>query len=165
MLSKIIDKVDKFVTPFNFVTRKLSIFLLFCMMMLTFSDVMARIFIHPIQGTHELTYLGLALIVFLSLGYTQQVKGHISVGVLIDLLPKRFQAIIDIVIYIFSIIIIGLLSWQIFAFGVRRINVITGDLGIPLYLFIFISGVGVAIYALTLTVDLLKSIQKVVQSN
>lgn len=165
MLKKIINAMDKIVSPLNFITGKFASLILFAMMMLTFSDVAGRFLWRPIHGTHELTYLGLAVMIFISLGFTQQAKGHISVGVLIDKLPRRGQAIVDAVSYVFMLIILTLMAWQTYEFAIRKLNSVTGDLNLPVSTFMFISVVGIAIFALTVLLDLLKSVQKVVEKD
>jgi len=165
MLKKIINVMDKVVSPLNFITGKFASLILFAMMMLTFSDVAGRFLLRPIHGTHELTYLGLAVMIFLSLGFTQQAKGHISVGVLIDKLPVKGQAIVDAVSYVFMLVILTLMAWQTYEFAIRKMNSVTGDLNLPVSTFMFISVVGISIFVLTVLLDLLKSVQKVVEKD
>ncbi|MBP1971236.1 TRAP-type C4-dicarboxylate transport system permease small subunit [Virgibacillus natechei] len=165
MLQKMINVTERVVTPLNFVSGKFASLLLFGMMILTFSDVAGRFLVRPIQGTHELTYLGLAVMVFLSLGYTQQKKGHISVGVIIDNLPARGQAIINVLSYLLMLIILTLMLWQTYEYAIRGMNTVTGDLELPVYIFVLICVVGILIFLLTVLLDLLKSLQKVVKQD
>lgn len=165
MLKKVINVTEKIVFPLNFVTGKIASLLLFAMMMLTFSDVAGRFLVRPIHGTHELTYLGLAVMVFISLGFTQQAKGHISVGVLVDRLPARGQSVIDAISYIAMLIILSLMAWQTYEFALRKMNSVTGDLKLPVSVFMFISVVGIIIFSLTVLLDLLKSLEKVVEKD
>lgn len=165
MLKKVISVTDKIVTPLNFISGKIASLILFAMMMLTFSDVTGRFLVRPIHGTHELTYLGLAVMVFISLGFTQQAKGHISVGVLIDRLSSRGQALVDAISYFFTLIILSLMAWQTYEFAIRKLHSVTGDLQLPVSIFMLISVVGIAIFTLTILLDLLKSVQKVVEKN
>src|SRR5699024_3996100 len=125
MLKKVINIIEKIVSPLNFISGKFAALILFAMMMLTFSDVAGRFLVRPIHGTHELTYLGLAVMIFISLGFTQQAKGHISVGVLIDNLPVKVQAIVDAISYVFMMVIISLMGWQTYEFALRKMNSVT----------------------------------------
>lgn len=165
MLRKVIDISEKIVLPLNFVSGKLASIILFFMMILTAGDVLGRFLVRPITGTHELTYLSLAIMVFISLGFTQQAKGHISVGVLVDKFPPRIQSIVDIVSYTFMVIILVLMGLETYKFGLRKMNNVTGDLELPISIFIFISVLGIIIFTLTVLLDLLKSIQKVVSND
>lgn len=162
MLMKFIHYFEKFIGFLNSISSKLAATLLFLMMMLTFADVTGRFLWRPVLGTYELTYLGLALIVFLSLGYTQQKQGHISVGVLIDKLPPRGQAIVDVVTYLVMLWILGLMSRQTFTYAKQISNNVTGDLGLPVYVFVIVCAIGILLYALTVILDLMKAIRKVV---
>ncbi|MEC2073299.1 TRAP transporter small permease subunit [Alkalihalophilus marmarensis] len=164
-MTKLIHSFEMVVSFLNNISAKISAALLFLMMILTFSDVTGRFLWRPVTGTYELTYLWLALIVFLSLGYTQQKKGHISVGVLIDKLPVRGQAVVDIITYLIMLSILGLMSRQTFLYAQQISNNVTGDLRLPVYMFVIACAVGILLYALTVILDLLKALRKVVNPN
>lgn len=53
---------------------------LFVLTFLVTSDVIGRyIFMRPIKGTEDISEIIMVLTVFLSLGLTQYVKGHVSI--------------------------------------------------------------------------------------
>ena len=80
MFSQILNKI-------GFVTKILSYaaaFVLFGIMLLTTFDVAGRYLFHaPILGVFEVTEFMLVCVVFLSLAYTQSLKGHIEVDILV----------------------------------------------------------------------------------
>lgn len=164
-MGKLIHRLEKFVYFINSIAAKIAAILVFAMMMLTFLDVSGRFIWRPITGTHELTYLGLALIIFLTLGFTQQKKGHISVGFLIDKLNEKAQAIVDFITYIIMLIILSLMSWRMFVYAEQMSTGVTGDLNLPIGIFVIICAIGSLLFALTVIIDLLKAIQKVVSKN
>jgi TRAP-type C4-dicarboxylate transport system permease small subunit len=164
-MNKIIDVCEKVVRKLNNTAAKLAAILTALMMLLTFLDVTGRFVWKPITGTHEITYLALALIIFFTLGYTQQKGGHISIGFLIDKLNKRSQAVIDIVTYIVMLILISLLVRSMFAYGNQMGSGVTGDLGLPTSVFVYACAIGAILYALTIIIDLLKALQTVVTKN
>ncbi|MDV2883707.1 TRAP transporter small permease [Alkalihalophilus pseudofirmus] len=164
-MTKLIHSFEMVVSFLNNISAKISAALLFLMMILTFSDVTGRFLWRPVTGTYELTYLWLALIVFLSLGYTQQKKGHISVGVLIDKLSVRGQAVVDIITYLIMLSILGLMSRQTFLYAQQISNNVTGDLRLPVYMFVIACAIGILLYALTVILDILKALRKVVNPN
>ncbi|MBY0221395.1 TRAP transporter small permease subunit [Sporosarcina aquimarina] len=161
----IITRLERIIESINKLAFYIACFLVFCLMFLTFSDVTGRYLIRPVTGTYELTGIFLSLIVFLSLGYTQIKKGHISIGILVEKFPPRIQAIIDVVTYIVVLFTLILMTQQTFIYAQRSINNVTGELGIPVYLFIIIGGIGILLFALAILIDLIKAIQKVVSNN
>ncbi len=165
MFTRFISNYEKVVSILNNIALKISCLLLFLMMILTFGDVTGRFLWRPITGTYELTYLWLALIVFLSLGYTQQKNGHISVGVLIDKLPTRIQAVVDMITYVVMLWILLLMARETYAYAQQISNNVTGDLKLSVSTFVIISAIGILFYALTVTVDFFKAIVKVVKPN
>lgn len=164
-MTNIINYLEKVIEPVNKFAFYIAAFLVFSLMILTFSDVTGRYLIRPVTGTYELTGIFLFLIVFLSLGYTQIKKGHISIGILVDKFPPRIQAFVDVVTYLVILITLILMTQQTFIYAERSSNNITGELGIPVYLFINIGGIGILLFALTILLDLLKAMQKVVSKN
>lgn len=165
MVMRFLANFEKFVVFLNSILSKVSAVLLFLMMVLTFSDVTGRFLWRPVTGTYELTYLWLALIVFLSLGYTQQKKGHISVGVLIDKLSVRAQAMFDVITYLIMMVLLGLMARQTVMYANQVSNSVTGDLKLPVSVFVLVCAVGIMLFALTVLVDFLKAVRKVVHPN
>lgn len=164
-LTNLITYLEKVIVPINKLGYYIASFLVCCLMILTFADVTGRYLIRPVTGTYELTGIFLSLIVFLSLGYTQIQKGHISIGVLVEKFPPRVQAIVDVVTYLVILITLILMTQQTWIYAERSSNNVTGELGIPVYLFIFIGGIGILLFALAILLDLLKAIQKAVSNS
>lgn len=140
----------------------ISAVLLFFMMMLTFADVTGRYFIRPVLGTLEMTNLALAVLVCLGFGSVQLGKDHIAIGIFVDRLPPRAQAVFDAVTYLVMVIILALMTWQTIVFANRTQTSVTGELGLPIYIFVYICAIGIALYALTTLLDLFRSLVKVV---
>lgn len=157
--------LEKIVFPLNKYAHMIGIAILAFLMFLTFVSVTARYFGSPVYGNYELTRMGLALLIFFSLGYTQLKKEHISITFLVEKWPARVQAVIDSVTYLVFFLLITATSWHMLAHSNRLLigNDTTADLGLPLYLFAFISAIGLLLYALTYLLEFLRSIIKVVE--
>ena len=70
--------------------------LLIPMMLLTTGEVLGRaVWNKPIPGTLELSSYMLAVFILLGLAYTQQVKGHVRVEMLIKRLPERVGLVLN----------------------------------------------------------------------
>ena len=92
--------------------------MLLAMMGITLIDVVGRYMLNsPLVGATELTELMLVGVVFLGLPAVTLDRGHVSVSLLSDRLPARFQPMRE---FILSLVIAALLSaigWRIFQQG------------------------------------------------
>ncbi len=83
-------------------------------MVLTFGDGIGRyVFNAPIVGTVEVTELLMGMMVYLGVGLTTHGRGHIRVDIVIDLLPPRLRAVLDIVTLALSIVLVSLICWHL----------------------------------------------------
>lgn len=162
VLDRTISSFETVVLQINKFAAIIAGVILLAMMTLTFLDVVGRFFWQPITGAHELTYMALALIVFLSLGFTQVKKGHISIDFLVERFPRRFQAWLSLITYGVMLVILALMTWKTFTYSVQISSTVTGDLGLPVSAFIITGGIGLAIFVLTIVLDFLKSVREVV---
>ncbi len=93
--------------------------LLFCMMILTCSDVIGRYFFHkPIYGAFELTEVMMACLIFLGLPLVTLRQEHVSVDVL-D--PVTSDGVLRVQHVVASLIACGAtayLSWRLYVRGV-----------------------------------------------
>ncbi|MCM3713360.1 TRAP transporter small permease [Alkalihalobacillus oceani] len=161
-MRKFVTSLEKGMSKINEIAGFIAATLIVLMMILTFANVTGRYFIRPIVGTHELTYLSLALIVFLSLGYVQSKKEHIAIGIFVDKCSKRTQAVLDAISYFVTFSLLFLMGWQMVVFAGRTSTTLTGDLHLPVSAFVYLCALGAFLYAMTAVVDFLKSLLKVV---
>lgn len=167
-LRKVTHQLDKIVFMLNSITHKFSKLILFLLMFLTTFDVLGRyLFNKPITGTYELTGLAIALMVFFSLGMTQITKDHISIDFLTNKFPVKVRAVLNCITYVFLLILLLLTTWEITQYTQRvwKGNQLSGDLGLPLYIFIILATIGILFFALAILLDIFKSLLKVVQKN
>jgi TRAP-type C4-dicarboxylate transport system permease small subunit len=166
-LKKALNTFETIIFTMNQIGRNIAFVIIFSLMFLTFFDVIGRYLSIPITGTFELTELGLASIVFLSLGYAQFHKEHIAIGVIVDRWSPKVQSIMGIFIYLTTFIVVIFLSKQLFVYGERlqMSNTVSGDLSLPIYIFVYLSSFGALVYALTLLLDFFKSVLKVVDGH
>jgi len=92
------------------------------MMFLTLADVIGRTFNHPIVGTVEVTELIMGMMIYLAIGYTTFLRGHIRVDILIILFSKRVQAILDLITGLIALVFTGLISWHLFIQAASKIE-------------------------------------------
>src|SRR5690606_5303295 len=111
----------------------------------------------PIAGSFELMGLGGALIVALTLGYSQERRTHIAVDILFNYLPARLSHIFIAAGDLVRSAVFGMAAWQMVRFG-RQLYT-TGDvsetLGLPVYPVVCAVAAGLAGLALTQLVTVL----------
>lgn len=163
-LIKTAQFVEKAVYPIVRTVFLIGLVILVGMMFLTVVDVTGRKFFDaPITGSYELTEFMLALIVFFSVGYTQIQKGHIAMEALVLKFSPKAQAITDSIVYLISIGLGAVLTWQLLAHAKRTWigKHVTGVLNLPLYPFLIAAAFGCLLYCIVLLVDFLISLEKV----
>jgi TRAP-type transport system small permease protein len=133
------------------------------MMLLTVADVILRyFFFRPILGAYEVTEIMMMFLVFCTLAYNQSTKTNIRVLVLFNRLSQRTQRVLDFMTNLLGIALFILVSWQAVVFGIRnaREGLVSIELGLPKYPFVFLAALGVAAFCLVLAVDIVKSIAR-----
>jgi TRAP-type C4-dicarboxylate transport system permease small subunit len=134
----------------------------FVMMALTCADVFLRFFRMPIPGTYEIVSFMGAVAVSFAVAHTSVVKGHVAVDLVVQLLPKRTQAVIEGIITVFGIILFALIAWQsaIYALDCQRSGEVSLTLQMPFYPIIYGVAVGAVVICLVLIVDLVNAVSQ-----
>lgn len=136
---------------------------IFIMMALTVADVILRMFRMPIPGTYELvSFLG-AVAVSFAMAHTSAKKGHVAVTLVVQLLPRRLQGVIEIFISVFGIMLFGLIARQsvLYALDTQRSGEVSVTLQLPFYPVIYGIALSAAVVCIILIVDLVNAIAKV----
>lgn len=137
---------------------------LFLLMILTAVDVSLRyVFNSPVQGTFELTELVMVVTIFFALAYTQSQNSHVSVELLVDLLPQRAQGVIDAVTSLLSFGIIAVIIWQ--GAVSTHDSVLSGEhsalLKIPLFYFKALIPLGALMLDLEILITFFHSLKRI----
>jgi TRAP-type C4-dicarboxylate transport system permease small subunit len=134
--------------------------LLMPLMLVTVADVIGRASMsRPVTGALELSEYILACSILLGLAYTEQVKGHPRVSLVISRLPPRWQGVVQIVTGVLCLFIVSILIWQgwVVAFTDRYVS---DALRIPQLPFRVLVSVGAFLLFLELSIDLASSVGK-----
>jgi TRAP-type C4-dicarboxylate transport system permease small subunit len=163
------------------------------MMLLTCADVILRLGVtayhqyhwwflspfRPIPGTYELVcFMGAVAVAFamahtsverghvavsIAMAHTSVERGHVAVSIIVNLLPKKIQAIIETITTIFGLILFILLSWQsvLYANDLKARGEVSLTLELPFYPFVYGISFAAAAVCLVLLVDLSKSLPEV----
>jgi len=131
------------------------------MMFLTCLDVFGRYFFrNPVRDALEFTEFLLVLTVSSGIAYTQTVKGHIVVDLIVARLPRFARKVVCAFGHLISLILYILITWQciIGAMNRWRHSIVTGSYELPLWPFHAFLALGCAVTCLVFLADLLKSI-------
>ncbi|MCF8063310.1 MAG: TRAP transporter small permease [Deltaproteobacteria bacterium] len=118
---------------------------LFGMMCITTVDVIGRyMFNAPIVGAFELTQFLVLILIFSFLPYTQSQKGHVSVDLLISVLPGGLRRFINIFNHTICVLLLGIITWMglMRALEMLEYGEETANLGIPYYPFVIYLVIG-----------------------
>lgn len=156
---------DRFVQSLTWRTAQVAQIALFFSMAIIVANVIARIPWKPVPGTVEIVEMSGAVLLGLGVAYTAIMKGHIAVGVLVDTLPPRIQALVDTFVSAVSLFFTSILAWQIYNYALTssQRGYTTGFLYIPLAPSIYLVAFGMFMVALVLFRDLLKALVALVK--
>jgi len=88
--------------------------LLFCLMSLTFADVVARYLLNrPIRGAFEITELGLLVLIFAGLPLVSHADEHVTMDFIDRILPGRLRDAWVRVVHALCAAIMFFLTWQV----------------------------------------------------
>jgi len=127
------------------------------MALLITASVLMRATATPLGGEHELIELMMVTVVMLGLAYTQKTGGHISIGLLVDRLPPRWQAGLDLLAVVLTAATCLLIGWANLrvAYDYATGSPMSTDfLSIPLYPFKIVVGLGFWLWGLEAIVGL-----------
>ena len=133
---------------------------LLALTLLATMNVALRIFQVPVGGTYEIvSFLG-AIVTAGALGYTQKRKDHIVVDILSDKFPATVKRVLDRVSYALLLVFFSIVSWQTFVYARRLMS--TGEMSetlkIAYHPFVSLVGIGFAVLALTILLDLIETV-------
>lgn len=137
--------------------RWLAVACVAAMALLISASVLMRAMATPVGGEHELIELMMVAVVMLGLAYTQKTAGHISIGLLVDRLPPRWQAGLDLLavgLIAATCLLIGWANLRVAYDYATGISMSTDYLSIPLYPFKLVVGLGFWLWGLQAIVGL-----------
>ena len=148
-----------------------------CMMVLTCIDVLLRLCVtiyhatkwewltplKPIPGTYELVCFMGSVAVSFAMARTTRIKGHVAVSLVVRLLNRRLQIIIEWITTFLALILFGVLSWQAFLFAgdLRATKEVSLTLELPFYHFVYGLSFAAGAVCLVFLAELIQQTQKV----
>ncbi|WP_084783241.1 TRAP transporter small permease [Bacillus dakarensis] len=143
-----INIISKFINSFSAYAKYVSLFTQAFMMVFITIAVILRNLNHSIMGDYEIVQLLMIVVIMMGLPYVQQIKAHVSIGLIVDRLPKKIQKVLDVISYLLTFVVCELIGWvniqvAIDYFVSYRTSLL---LKVPLYPFLFIIGIGFIIW-------------------
>jgi TRAP-type C4-dicarboxylate transport system permease small subunit len=162
-LKKLIGTIYQKLSPVTGVANAVGMVALAAMMFVTALDVFGRkLFNSPILGSYEIIELLMAISIGLGIAYCGMQKGHINIDLVIMHFSKKANAILGIVTGFIAFVVIGIATWQTIIYITKRIstNAVTTVLYIPIYPFIAVVALGLALYCIVLFIHWLEFIHQ-----
>lgn len=119
---------------------------------LTVADITGRSVLgSPVSGTVEVTSMVLVVVVFMAVAHSEDMGDHITIDLVYERVGEGMKAFLDVFSDLLTIVIVGLISFQLYHFGLRTVasGAETPVLDWPQWPFVFIGSAGAALYAVS----------------
>ena len=136
------------------------------MMLLTVVNSVGRYALKfTVTGIIELSSFMLVMIIFLTIPAVQGKNGHVVVGLVVDRLSARAQAIIDAITYTIGLSLSILATWQAAEEGYRmsKTGEVSLTLSIPFSPFYYVLAFGFAMFSLATVILIIHFIHRAVK--
>jgi len=137
---------------------------IFAMTLSTSADITMRFLVNqPILGVTELNELLMVFAVYLGIAYTQTMKGHVQMELVIEHLPKKAKLVLEILVYL--MVIAGFILF-VRSSGEQAIRAWTmqeyrfGSTRFPLWPSKALVPIGVGLLTLQLIIDVVRDIAR-----
>jgi TRAP-type C4-dicarboxylate transport system permease small subunit len=129
-------------------------------------SVIARKAGYPLKGVIELSEFGMALVTFLFMSENYFKADQMTMDTFVEKVPKKGRTIINAFVHLVNFIILGLMSWQLFAYGimVQGMGQTSVNLRIPVPPFIFIAAACSVLLTAVYLVHFLNSLVKITEA-
>ncbi len=162
------NNMKKVIAPVSRFLNNISLAVLAGLMLIVVADVLLRrLFNAPILGAHDITSIGFSLVVFLPMGWCALMDRHVDLTVLVNRLPEKPRRFIEACILFMTTATLGVVCWQLMRQGIRlqTMNAETSVLGIPLYPFVYLSTLSMAMMTLAFFINFLSAMGSMMENN
>ena len=127
-------------------------------MLLTVTDVILRMFRHPIIGTFEIVQLAGAVVIAFGIPLTSWSRGMIYVDFFVNSFPRRAKDTMNILTRVIGIAIFIFIGYNLFVFATDLFisGEVTPTKQLPFYPIVYSMGVACFVEALVLITDISK---------
>ena len=157
MTSKKILSIEKLIGVLTSIFSYIAMGMLLGLMFLGAVDVIGRYFFRsPIIGALEISEILLAGVAFFGWGYTQAIKGHVTVKIIVSRFSHKAQVILDFSNSLLMLLLLGLILWQGIetAISYWRSNRWIAVINVPMFPFQLFVPIGALVFCLVLMVQI-----------
>lgn len=153
---------------FNWVISRLLLYVagsaLLMMVFLVVGNIVMRQVSSSFGGTTEVVGWLTAVVVALSLAYSQITKAHIELDLLVEHLPARLQSALLVLVSGVSFLFFAMVAWKLWEYGVNAMQrgSLSQTLRVAIYPFIYLVALGFSAFCFVLFTDFISSLKKVV---
>jgi len=136
------------------------------MMFLTCSDVIGRLFGHPILGAEEIVGFMAALAMAAAMPYTHAMHAHVGVDMLVKELSPKAQAIVDSITNFLALVLFALMGWQtwLYAGALKRSGQVSMTLELPSYYVVYFLAFCFFVFCAVILLEIFQHLHKVVNT-
>lgn len=164
MLDACADGLERFLAPLSKWMFSISVLAVGAMSLPIVIDVLARIlFGKSVSGVVEIEEFIMVIIVFMSLGYTQKTEGHIFIDLVTCKLPRKAARCLCTFNAASCSVFFTLVCWRTILAAMHKTSEYSTMLSIPIWIFLALSALGVAVLSLALLQQLLRNIAQNLQ--
>lgn len=165
-LAKSADRIEAFIKPVYTWLSYLGALSLGGLVLVMFWAILGRRFFNaPLQGSTEITQLGLVLIISFVFGIEHMGHEKMTVDILIKRFPGRLQAIVAPIIYLLGIAIFCVAIWQLIKLGntYRAAGQTLRNIPVPIYPFTYLLVLGIVTLVPIWLARLLRALDRLVK--
>lgn len=153
--------LTKYIQILTNITRYIALITMISMVVFITFAVISRALFTPIIGDVEIVQLGMVVLIMCGLAYTEQIKGHIAIGLIVDKLSNKTQRIMDIFSSLLTVavtLVIGMIYIEVTLNHKNHMQLSTTLLEVPYYLFDIIIVIGFVMWGLEALLNLINLI-------
>ncbi len=128
-------------------------------MLIIVANILMRTLWKPLPGSYELVQMLGAVLLSLGIAYCAVHRGHVAVSFLVDKMPLRVRALVDLLTNALFLAVISYVSWGMIIYAGRMYGrgLATQTLYIPLYPIYYLVGFGLITLAIVSLLQLANS--------
>ena len=162
-LGNLINGMERWLRPLTRKLETVSAVMAGIMSIPIFLDVICRLVLNrSIPGIIEIEEFMMVLIVFLSLGFLQSEKEHVSIDLIFNRFPEWVQHLVAFFNYTVCFTLFAIMSWQSVIQIAKKKTEVSFSLGIPISVFIGVAAFGIILLSIVLLIDILKTLSTVI---
>lgn len=143
MINKMASSVKKFLEPVTKTLDKIGIVSFILLVLMLLYSAIARKIGYPFKGIGELSELGMGLVIFSFMAANYFKADQMTMDTFVEKLPRKARHIIGAFVHLTNFIILGLMTWQLFNYGltVQNMGQTSVNLRIPVSPFVYFAAI------------------------